>query len=149
MQIQSGACCVCLVTYRESTIWIHLCSTDTRGTAEHSQTLKRSHHMHTLSSGSEHTHTHCFGAQQETRDLYSRQLLTSVFLRSPGSGHSELCHRTDNATAYPAFPDPCPSVMGHHPFFYPSCVHHPPLHRWTSWAGETSFKISSDRVYRM
>ena len=55
MQIQSGPAMFASLTSGESTIWIPLCSIDTQGTAEHSQTSKLPHHMHTVSSGSEHT----------------------------------------------------------------------------------------------
>lgn len=132
-----GSLCVSSVTYRGK---YHLDSSlFYRHDRAHSDITTSSSHAHTELR--KRTHIQLWCTAEETQDLYSRQLLKSVFLPSPGSGRSEICRRTDNVTAYPAFPNPCPLVVDHHPFHYPGCVHHPLLHSWTSWTGETSLNI--------
>lgn len=103
----------------------------------HSRTLSdiKTSLSHAHSELRKQPHTLLWCTAEETQDLHSRQLLKSLFLRSPGSGRSEICRRTDDATDYSAFPHSCPPFVDHHPFHRPGCVHHPVLHNRTSQPG--------------
>ncbi|KAF3846237.1 hypothetical protein F7725_003315, partial [Dissostichus mawsoni] len=68
-------------------------SENTQGTAQHCQTSKRPYHMHTLSSGS--NHTHCSGAQQRklrTCTVAQAALRSAVGLTMPQTTQHSLIH---------------------------------------------------------
>lgn len=128
------ACCVCLHMKKgESTIWIGLLFY--RCWLQNTVTdIRTSSSYYAPSSGSEHSPLGC--TAEETRDACSRHFLTSVFLRSSDSELSELCQRTDNATAQPASPGLHPADVAHPHFHSPSCVHRLFLHFGTKRPGE-------------
>lgn len=110
-----------------------------QGTADHSLTSKRPHHI-CFAVLRKHTHTSfAQGAQQRklrTRTL-RRLCIFGLLPHFPSSSYSKLF--CQDGAAYPEFLDPCPLVVDNHPFYSPRCVHRPLLYSWTSRPGETSW----------